>query len=249
MKRLALLFPLASLAALACDGSSVDERLGAAESASIADADAITRRADGRYDVRCRDGRTLTGLEVSDVTAEGLCRASVNDPFNPSSCVGAPMSRSEALARFKPGESSVTMGSYKVFRRDRTCNTFTGCGSWSDPSEAYEGQAVLHVDDAQVLLRLSGRGYSCGSGAGCGAVNGSPTSCGPYQYSSKGATYGCSYGGICGGYCETHDLDISFSGALTSSCLRLTASSRWPQTSAERDGRYQETEYVALSTY
>lgn len=63
----------------------------------------------------------------------GRCR---RDPFDPASCAGAPITFAEAVAKFAAGSSRVTLASYVLMRRDRTCNAVTGCSPWGPAAQA-----------------------------------------------------------------------------------------------------------------
>jgi hypothetical protein len=72
--RLSSFFALgASVVAVACSSATVDAPSGTSEQAAIEDADAILRLPDGRYDVRCRDGRRET-VSADDLRADRVCR-------------------------------------------------------------------------------------------------------------------------------------------------------------------------------
>jgi hypothetical protein len=54
------------------------------------------------------------------------------DPFDPSSCQGAPWSAAEALARFAPATTATTLTrSLVIASRERSCGTSTGCTAWN----------------------------------------------------------------------------------------------------------------------
>ena len=65
-----------------------------------------------------------------------------SDPFDPASCAGASITFAEAVARFPPGQSAVTLSSYVVMRRDRTCNGVTGCSAWGTSYQALAAPPV-----------------------------------------------------------------------------------------------------------
>lgn len=58
------------------------------------------------------------------------------DPFDPASCTGNPISNDEMKTFFKPGEMSVKVGDVNLYIRTRKCNHVTGCTDWYGPSSS-----------------------------------------------------------------------------------------------------------------
>lgn len=52
------------------------------------------------------------------------------DPFDPAYCQGEPLSLENAKKAFAGGALVADIGSYKIYRRERTCNSISGCGPW-----------------------------------------------------------------------------------------------------------------------
>lgn len=55
-----------------------------------------------------------------------------NDPYDAASCQGEALSTTNVATRFTPGATSTSLGSFTFVRRQRACNTITGCTGWSD---------------------------------------------------------------------------------------------------------------------
>ena len=162
-----------------------------------------------------------------------------NDPFDPSSCSGATMSAAQAAAKFAPGASSVTLGTFQMSARQRDCTQVTGCGPWRDfkytspgwPNIAVPmaGSVELNVAGSAVTLRLvsslCGASHGTGSkyGPTCGTVAGAPLSCGVYDYDSS-EQWGGSGGTFCSaGAAYLGDDTLKLSGSATEHCARFTA--------------------------
>ena len=53
------------------------------------------------------------------------------DPFDATSCTGAPISLSQAKAKFPGGAMTAELGRFTMAARKRDCNDTTGCGAWA----------------------------------------------------------------------------------------------------------------------
>jgi hypothetical protein len=114
------------------EGSSAE-----AETATIASMTACPPANDpncpsGSFAVTCADGSHEVDT-VAAIQANHVCptQPASTDPFDPASCLGAPMTREEAIARFKAGATTTALGALSVVGRQRSCNPVTGCGPWS----------------------------------------------------------------------------------------------------------------------
>ncbi|MGZ5280222.1 MAG: hypothetical protein ACXWC9_09780 [Pseudobdellovibrionaceae bacterium] len=61
--------------------------------------------------------------------------ALANDPFESYKCDGSALDSKEVIAAIAPGEESLNLGTYSFIGRSRSCNSFTGCGSWEEASK------------------------------------------------------------------------------------------------------------------
>jgi hypothetical protein len=60
------------------------------------------------------------------------------DPFDPASCQGAPLTVTEVLKYFTPGETkSAPIGSPRIFSRKRRCQQMTGCKPWESGASLF----------------------------------------------------------------------------------------------------------------
>lgn len=185
--------------------------------------------------------RGATGLQ-GDVAA---------DPFDPASCIGAPMTRDQAIALFAPGATDIVVGSYVIQKRSRPCNAVTGCGAWGatttrlgssigslSPDLEMKGSLHLKVvgDDIQLQLIDVTHGDA---GSACSSVGG-PQTCSAYEY-----VMGYQWGGSGGEFptwstvVKADSKGVALGGVLTASCVRLTDRARSPQA---------EEEYVLYAT-
>lgn len=106
------------------------------------DANATTRDAhieatipaDGTYYVAFRN-RAAAAADFSillDWSSPALPPGtSTNDPFDPASCSGAPMTLAEFVSHFTAGAHSTELGAYTMMTRNRVCDPVTGCSAWS----------------------------------------------------------------------------------------------------------------------
>lgn len=113
-----------------CSAGPAGDDAQASEDQLISDADSITRRSDGQFDVRCRDGRTEIAT-ATQVQSSEICRPQPSsDPFDPASCTGAPMANEDLNKYFEAGTRRGVAGTYQVATRRRTCTAVSGCSAW-----------------------------------------------------------------------------------------------------------------------
>ncbi len=150
------------------------ESLAASEEELVSDIVSMTVRADGRYDVQCRDGHA----EV--VTADQIQSGQVCNPIPALDgrsiwdelWITAPLAtRSELLALFSPGASYANLVPGRFAMRFRTCNVQTGCPVWYNVDGLYfwaehYPNTVLASPSTQVDLRTDA---STGIFLGCAA--------------------------------------------------------------------------------
>lgn len=157
------------------------------------------------------------------------------DPFDPQSCPGQSLTEAQAAQFFHSGATQAVIGSYTIEMRQRSCNAVTGCGAWGAPTTdvgvalggatlPLMGEILLNVQGSSVVLALqdSTEELPYSMGTTCSAVDGSPETCGTYEYDM-----GDQWGGS-GGYYPTmaaltdlNSANVQLSGVLTSQCLRL----------------------------
>ena len=159
--------------------------------------------------------------------------ASSDDPFDPDSCAGAPLSFDEALALFQPGASEASLGATTVEGRVRDC-TPAGCGPWKRWGETFGGpDAELKLrfaseDKMRVVLQTQS---SCSfnrhiDSLVCDSVGSPSLSCGTFVYNSPD--------------CYTREPDFGshpqWVGQVSHDCVRLSAKSQ----QMSPDGTYRE---------
>ena len=190
------------------------------------------------------DGGGTAGGDAaaSDASAQhgGTDAAGTTAPFDPASCPGPSLTQAQAAQFFQPGATQAVIGSYTLSMRQRSCNGVTGCGAWSTPTTAVgvalgggtqplSGTILLNVQGSSVVLDLQDsteeKPYSMG--ASCSAVDGSPQSCGAYEY-DMGDQWGGSggYFPTMAGLTDVDSNDVLLSGVLTAQCLRLAYAAR-----------------------
>ena len=81
----------------------------------------------GASDDQVVDWQFTTGTLESGLP----CTPQGNDPFNPSSCQGAPLSPSNAAGFFTPGGTTANLGNVTLVGYTRTCNSVSGCTDWA----------------------------------------------------------------------------------------------------------------------
>lgn len=160
-----------------------------------------------------------------------------NDPFDPASCPGTPLTQAQAVELFQSGASEAIVGTYTIQMRQRSCTALTGCGAWGGTTttiagslgdlgldRALTGQVQLSVQDTTIQLGLqdSTEELPYFMGTQCSAVDGSTQTCGDYAYD-----YGDQWGGSGGLYptlmplTDQNGNNVDFTGVLTATCLRL----------------------------
>jgi hypothetical protein len=136
---------------VAGDASVSDASLSDASAADADDAgttDAPSSLADGAptdgaasdsSDAMPADGGVVDA-GASDATqldaASDASGPTTNDPFDPASCQGAPITQAEFFAKFAAGSTGADLGAYNLLTRTRSCDPITGCSAWSTGSNA-----------------------------------------------------------------------------------------------------------------
>jgi hypothetical protein len=187
----------------------------------------------GSLAVTCKDGSHEVDT-VEQIQAGQICPAlASDDPFNVASCVGEPMTTSEARGRFGPGATSASLGSYTIVGRQRSCNPDGGCGGW-EPYLPTHG--LTQAPDQGIALISTGSGpqlqlaaatcfisadeHSEG-GSTCVGIGSSSLTCDTLtcamQYERDDAEL-CGLESISIG-----NAPFAAKGILTNHCLRLTA--------------------------
>lgn len=116
---------------------------GAACSAAVSssDDDGASSNSDSEAELR-RRRRDAGGADA--VTKDVVATVESTDPFDPSSCLGAPMSVAEAAARFAPGQTSALAGYFRKSFRSRHCEPLTGCTEWQTADRLNDMQQGAH---------------------------------------------------------------------------------------------------------
>jgi hypothetical protein len=131
----------------------------------------------GSFSVTCKDG-THQVATTQQIQQDQICNpAPQPDAFDPASCTGPSMTRSEAAAKFAAGGTSAMLGSFQIYVRTRTCTNVTGCGAWSPAhfSSAPEtGKLGLLVNGSDIFVDLMPGGVSSGH-ADCDRFYDSPS--------------------------------------------------------------------------
>jgi hypothetical protein len=113
----------------------------------------ITTSADPGYwsgfsmQVRNPDGQTSNSVTVQNLLGAkpALPSSESTDPFDPNACYDAEMTSTEALARFPPAATTVTLGTLSIMQHARACNTATGCAAWGAATEESSVAANLQI--------------------------------------------------------------------------------------------------------
>lgn len=129
-----------------CSAASAGDDATPSESPLISDASSFTQRSDGRFDVRCRDGRTeiasaaqIQNGEVCNVppVSDGITFTGPNDPLDPASCAGAPWTLGALESRLPGGALTAKLpatGAIRVVARSCSLRV-TGapsCSVWAE---------------------------------------------------------------------------------------------------------------------
>jgi hypothetical protein len=189
----------------------------------------------------CEADPTTTACEFG--CADGACNpppAESDDPFDPASCQGEPITMEQMIALFESGASVADLGTYRVDRRTAECTALTGCGAWnvetqivrtmwagstSMPWRELVGTARLRVEGEDIELRLeSAHGYVPTSPYGSRCSLGDTVACGNFSYLSSQQ-----WGGSGGYFNYSSTLtvgspseNVALRGVLTDHCLRLS---------------------------
>lgn len=193
---------------------------------------------------RARPQTTVCEFGCADAACKSPPPAS-DDPFDPSSCIGEPITPAEMLALFESGASWVDLGEYRVDRRTSECmlvndTGFTTCAPWTVETQIIRtmpagtttsskrslvGTARLRLTDDDIQLRLEseyGRTPTSPYGSRCNVAD--EVTCGTFSYLSSQQ-----WGGS-GGYFNHSSVlyvgspaeRVRMTGVLTNHCLRLS---------------------------
>lgn len=155
--------------------------------------------------------------------------ASSRDAFSEESCSGAALDAEAVKTFFATDAISRELGAYSIHLRERSCEGDT-CGDWADKAAPdqipdgsswnSQGTALLYAtvsDSVRLHLRPDGciKGLALDAGTVCDLSRDGATCQAGYAYYGDGDA------------CENlqSDSGLAFTGVLTDSCLRLTASS------------------------
>ena len=159
-------------------------------------------------------------------TAQGYVVTS-DDPFDPGSCAGVPMSAAEAALRLG-GRTSIGLGRYQVVAERRYCFGGT-CNAW-EPSYAPDGDAKLVVSGGTTRLTLldsdcdTPATYVSLFGAACTDVTAPSVSCsGYYEYTHMSSN--ANGDRVCvGSGLSLGSSSLELTGLVGSRCMRLIGS-------------------------
>jgi hypothetical protein len=71
-----------------------------------------------------------------------------SDPFNPASCDGPIITKTEVAARFAAGATTAPAGKFTVYSRERDCSALTGCAPWTATTVNAKGTATFFANSA-----------------------------------------------------------------------------------------------------
>lgn len=138
--------------ALSEDGAS-----SSLSQASLSDVLRFESRADGLYDVYCKDGRIERGVPFTKLTSGDVCNPVVSDDLG---CTGELLRSADVLSRFAAGTTSAELGMYQLKGRSRVCSPATGCSAWADdssliPAGSSVGRTQINVVDTAGNVAVS----------------------------------------------------------------------------------------------
>jgi hypothetical protein len=148
----------------------------------------ITTSADAQYwtgfsmQVRNPDGQLSNTVTVSNQLAgrPPLPSTDSDDPFDPDACLEAGMTQQEAQSHFAQGASTAQIGTVDIVRRDRACNTATGCSAWNATQNVASTDAGLAIAGGGAQIDLTLGGSDCGR-LGASDYTLTYNSCGAYD--------------------------------------------------------------------
>lgn len=199
----------------------------------------------GKYYLAVREANEEAGQLTVSLAKVGSTTPRPDDPFDPASCTGSPMTNEQALAHFSPGAMHARLGTFDILQRSRTCNAATGCTKWSAPSPAQGptsfgstlrvgGTAFLDNHITHIRLSLTGL-TDCDIGGG-------QSSCKAYRFEYATPSYPVTFR-----LQHADGNDVHFSGIVTNSCIRLTDQSE-SDNNLNQD-QHTETEYVLFGRF
>lgn len=136
------------------------------QEALLSDVLRIESRADGLFDIYCKDGRIERAVTKEQIFAEKVCNPPpvVSAPFDPAFCSGNTMTADEAVKHFAPAATEANLVRYQIAARTRSCTPLTGCGSWTVGRTIFTGPNKTGSDTplstGMLTLRLSSDGRS-----------------------------------------------------------------------------------------
>lgn len=108
--------------------------------------------ADGGVDLAGTGSADLAALDLATPDLAMPDLAPPNDPHDPTSCTGPALVFS---SKFPMGANNVVLATYTMKYEQRSCTTFTGCGSWGPASPSWgpsgSGKLYLKVTGAGII--------------------------------------------------------------------------------------------------
>ena len=179
-------------------------------------------------------GKLLAYAQANDLVGDIPVVTPVEDPFDPASCQGAPMSHADADARWAARQGR--LGTYQLAIRKRTCTgaDASTCGAWApkpiielDWRNDASGFFELRKYDGEIRLVMQARTcressyYGADSdelvGASCDGI-GHDLYCYSYNISRR-----CGAPTVPADNLTVDGTFIEFTGTLTENCVRLVS--------------------------
>lgn len=140
---------------------------GSLQAPLLSDVLRIESRADGLYDVYCKDGRVERGVTKEKIIKEDVCKppTPTRSVYDADYCIGPNMSQAQAVSRFATAATEAVLAeSFNIKARWRKCTSLTGCTAWKEEVTedtgpnwfGVSGGAILQP--GKMLLELSGSG-------------------------------------------------------------------------------------------
>lgn len=95
--------------------------------------------------LRCTGGAVDAGSDASSIS---------NDPFNPASCDGLPITLPDAITKIGAGNASAEVSPAQLLQaRQRSCNETSGCSAWGPPAPVAHAYYMASGNDNRYVPR------------------------------------------------------------------------------------------------
>jgi len=180
-------------------------------------------------------GRLLDYARANDFIVDdpdGPREGESTDPFDDSFCLGDPIAFEQAAGHFDPGMNTTTLGTAKWSRRQRTCNSLTGCSGWTSIDVGYiDAKVGLKTNDGDVIMTLDDTPVSHENQVYCNTA---------YPVTGTSQIQ-------CTGYHSSYPyVSKTFKGKMTDHCVRLV---RDEKTNTDHTSSWTETQYVLTQRF